>query len=186
MIRLQSQRILDYYDVPILFVAKDVESEQLYVCSFVNFTEEGMLYIATHVDGDQLDEITARKGRIAKVFKRADKVFTFLVNQESTDIIEAVLLEEDVEPYLPSSAYYIDPIQEDCHHTQDKYELRSIDMRGIDLSKMHMQLIDAIGSEYFDIHIPVVPAYSCNHNDQIDIAISLEEMHSCQNKATAA
>ncbi len=116
MIRLQSQKILDYYDVPILFIAKDVEFDQLYVCSFVNFTEEGMVYIATHVDGDQLDAITLKKGRIAKVFKSADKVFTFLVNQESTDIIEAVLLEEDVEPFLPSSAYYIEPV---CRHTID-------------------------------------------------------------------
>lgn len=40
MIRLQGQRVLDSYDVPILIIANDVESDQLYLCSFVNFTEE--------------------------------------------------------------------------------------------------------------------------------------------------
>jgi len=186
MIRLQSQKILDYYDVPILFVAKDVESDQLYLCSFVNFTEEGIVYIAAQVDGNQLEEIMFRKGRVVEIFKRAVEVFTFQVNQESTDITTAVLLEEDVEPFLPSSAYYIDPVQEDCDHSQNEYELHNIDMEGLAFSKILMQLIDEIGSEYFVINIPVVPSYPCNHNDQIGIDFSLEEMHSCQNKATAA
>lgn len=113
MIRLQSQRILDYYDVPILSVAKDVASGHLYLCSFVNVTEEGVAYIATQVDGNQLDEIMFRKGKIAKIFQSADEVFTFRVNQASADILTAELLEEDVVPYLPSAAYYIDPIQDD-------------------------------------------------------------------------
>lgn len=43
MIRLQGQRVLDSYDVPILIIANDVESDQLYVCSFVNSTEEGLV-----------------------------------------------------------------------------------------------------------------------------------------------
>jgi hypothetical protein len=97
--KLKLNEILVYYDFPILFSATD-ESDNNFICSFVEETTSHIRYICTNISKSELKELENNVIDIRPIFINSDKIFNLLLNSESQEIMEVVETKEDITQFL--------------------------------------------------------------------------------------
>lgn len=117
---LRLTKILEYYDVPQLFVATDV-LESNYICMLTEFTPNiGYQYFAVQVSLEKLKSFLHGEEELRQLYLRPeveDAYFKVIVHK---NIITAEVLSNDVitESILPADGYYYEEDEE-----ADNYEL---------------------------------------------------------------
>ena len=188
MIIIKALEVLDYYDVPILFIAENISNSKYLICSFVNIDSSGILYIATEIDTQQLERIKYKRAKIEQFFKNANSVYKFHVNNGSSKKISARILTDNVSSYLPSPGYYIDPVEDFCANTGSKYYSKSIGIK-IEATINYQEIKPLCETLYEDflIEIPIyVNSQRAKKEDEVSYEYNSEESQSCQKRTLAA
>lgn len=71
-IRVSHERVLDYYDEPLVIEAKD-ENERRYLCDSLATSNEGRRFIAVPVTDEQVNELNQGKSCMMQVMARAGR-----------------------------------------------------------------------------------------------------------------
>jgi hypothetical protein len=100
-------RVLDYYDIPQLFVAEDA-IDILYLCLLYDHTEEGYTYIASQLSSKKLNDFTSGHLDLRNIYMQPeieDALYTVTVKQ---DIITAIPLSvaDVTNDMLPEEGYF--------------------------------------------------------------------------------
>lgn len=105
--RLRLTEILDYYDVPQIFVALDAVGTQ-YLCLVHDYDEGGRsLCIAANISKDRLNDVVTGHVDLRQVYLEPEQWLYDVV--ENGNIIEATRHEEPpTEEMLPEEGYYLD------------------------------------------------------------------------------
>lgn len=105
--RLRLTEVLDYYDVPQIFVALDVVGTQ-YLCLVYDYDNDGRsLCIASDISKDRLNDVITGHIDLRQVFLEPEKwLYDVVVDGK---VIEAKLREATpTEDMLPDEGYYLD------------------------------------------------------------------------------
>ena len=106
-LRLRLTEILDYYDVPQIFVAID-NVGTLYLCLVHDYDAEGRsLCIAANISKDRLNDVITGHVDLRQVYLEPEQWLYDVV--ENGDLIEATLRDEiPTEEMLPEEGYFLD------------------------------------------------------------------------------
>lgn len=112
--RLRLTEILDYYDVPQLFVAQDAVGTQ-YLCLVYDYDKEGRsLCIAVNISHDRLNDLMTGHLDLREVFLEPELSLFDVI--EDGDIITAKLRDEyPQEDMLPDKGYYLNFAKRENH-----------------------------------------------------------------------
>lgn len=105
--RLSITEVLEYYDVPQLFVAKDAVGTS-YLCLFYDYDESGrMMCISVSISKERLNDFLTGHLDLRHIFTEPEMFFYNVIIDG--DIIDAVLRENaPTESMLPDAGYFID------------------------------------------------------------------------------
>lgn len=112
--RLKLSEILDYYDVPQIFVANDAVGTQ-YLCLVHDYDEKGRsLCLAANISKNRLNDVVTGHIDLRNVYLEPEQWLYDVI--ENGDHIEATLrVEEPTEDMLPEEGYYMDFAQRENH-----------------------------------------------------------------------
>jgi len=112
--RLRLAEILDYYDVPQIFVALDAVGTQ-YLCLVHDYDEDGRsLCIAANISKERLNDVVTGHEDLRQVYLEPEQWLYDVV--ENGNEIEATRRDEaPVEDMLPEEGYYLDFAKRESH-----------------------------------------------------------------------
>lgn len=112
--RLRLSEILDYYDVPQIFVAQDAVGTQ-YLCLVHDYDEDGRsLCIAASISKDRLNDFITGHVDLRQVYLEPEQWLYDVV--ENGDLIEATIREEaPTDDMLPEEGYFLDFAKRENH-----------------------------------------------------------------------
>lgn len=112
--RLRLTEILDYYDVPQIFVALDAVGTQ-YLCLVYDYDEDGRsLCIAANISKDRLNDVVTGHVDLRQVYLEPEQWLYDVI--ENGNNIEATRREEaPTEDMLPEEGYYLDFGKRESH-----------------------------------------------------------------------
>ena len=105
-IKLTMKEILDFYDTPQLFVAREDGSGTLFLCLLYHTNDDGTsLHIAVDITREKLNEVTSGKLDLRDVFTNPER-FWFDVT-DNGEMIATIRTEPPTEDMLPDKDYYL-------------------------------------------------------------------------------
>ncbi len=108
MNKMVVEKILDFYDIPQLFVSKD-KVDTRYLCLFANIDDKEIKYISTKISLDRLYQFETGKIDLKSIFENPEINEYYIIKLiESTE--EAFLFEiykESITQFLPDADFYL-------------------------------------------------------------------------------
>jgi hypothetical protein len=107
---LKTEEIYIYYDIPLVFSAKNVETGDIFMCLFVDESDSCIKYLGTQVSEQTLRDLECNKKDIRSVFESPGKKYCILFHDkspDSSDRVEALESSEDITPFLPEEGLFI-------------------------------------------------------------------------------
>lgn len=109
MIRLTLKQIVEFYDIPQIFVAQDAMSVS-YLCVLYS-QENGSHYLGVQLSELRLRSFMAGKEDLRKLYENPEQdnaLYHVIVKNENINAVELLLCQELPEEMLPEAGYYYD------------------------------------------------------------------------------
>lgn len=105
-IKLHMEKVLDFYDTPQLFVAKECEDGTLYLCLLYHINNDGTsLHIAIDISKERLDKLMSGELDLRDVFTNPERFWFDMT--DNGEMIATIRTEPPTEDMLPDKGYYL-------------------------------------------------------------------------------
>lgn len=124
MIRLTLQQILDFYDVPQLFVAKDMMNVN-YLCVLF-CQQDGFHYLGVQLTELRLSSFCSGQVDLRKLYEQPEQdntLYEVLVEKEQIHAVRLLSQEQLTEDMLPAPGYYFDTNTTEADSATDIFQL---------------------------------------------------------------
>jgi hypothetical protein len=105
--KLKTEKIYIYYDIPLVFSASSVESGDIFICLFADETGPYIKYLGAPVSKETLGELECNEKDVRSIFESPGKKYSILLPDRPDETLEAVESSEDITPYLPEEGLFI-------------------------------------------------------------------------------
>jgi hypothetical protein len=119
--KLKLKNIYIHYDYPIIFSATNEDGNTL-ICLFVNEEESHLKYICKDVSSSIIADLEDNRKDIRSVFKSPGKLYSFILNAQSEEPINAIETTEDITSFLPEEDFFIGVHTKGITQTMKKYQ----------------------------------------------------------------
>lgn len=124
MIRLVLHKILDFYDLPQLFVAKDA-MDVSYVCVLYD-QQDGFHYLGVQVSDLRLQSFCAGQLDLRRLYEQPEQdntLYEVVVHEEQINAMHLLKPAEVAEHMLPAAGYYYETETADADTAMDTLQL---------------------------------------------------------------
>ena len=108
--RFSVEEIYEYYDQPILFLARDKDSRQLYLVVFIDETETSRIWLYAPISSMRLNAIKANEIDLKSAFSQTEGNFVYRVEiyrNNSNVEIEEVPCQDLTDDQLPIAGEFL-------------------------------------------------------------------------------
>ncbi len=144
---LTVDKVLIYYDLPQLFIAKD-QVDSRYICLLVESDSEYVQYISIPVSKEKLNRLILGQLDLRTAFEASENgVWYFVTSDENEDFVtKAVNFNVVDEKYLPDPGFYFPLVEED-----DAVIIKEATEKNNAI--VHLSFIDVYNSNSMDIEL---------------------------------
>ena len=104
--KLKTKTIYIHYDFPIIFSAANEEGN-IFICLYAEETDSSLRYLCREVSSSLLTDLENNRKDIRSIFEESEKLYSFNLNAQSEEPIEAVETTKDITSILPEKDLYI-------------------------------------------------------------------------------
>lgn len=111
MIKLKVLRIIDFFDYPQLFLARDMVLTN-FLCMLVESNDRELKYVAIKISPRKVYELEANKCDLRSAFENPeiDEYYYFNLTEQTDEYFEIVKYTDSIESYLPDAGLYVGSI----------------------------------------------------------------------------
>jgi len=103
---LKTGTIYVYYDFPIIFSATN-EDGDIFICLFAEEKNTNLRYFCINISSTLLFDLENNQKDIRSIFEKPNKLYSFFLNTQAENPVEAIETTEDITPFLPEKDLYI-------------------------------------------------------------------------------
>ena len=104
--KLNARNIYIHYDFPIVFSATN-EKGNVFICLFADETDSHLKYFCREISASLLMDLEDNRKDMRSVFENPGKLYSFYLNAQSEEPVEAVETSEDITSLLPEKDFFI-------------------------------------------------------------------------------
>jgi hypothetical protein len=104
--KLKTRTVYIYYDFPIIFSATNEEGN-IFICFFADESDSCLKYFCKEISYSILTDLENNRKDIRSIFENPGKLYSFNLNAQSEEPVEAVETSEAITQFLPEKDLFI-------------------------------------------------------------------------------